>query len=67
MFDFYVIKKTYRNEYLEAKNDLFVWTAIKDDGIYFDTFTDAEKFAKNYFKTFKSWKIVPVFVDTSKL
>lgn len=36
---------------------VFVWTTDRDESIYFDTASDAEKFATNYFKEFKSWTI----------
>lgn len=60
---FYIITmKTKANKtiYLfanEKNNGKVEWCFRKKDAIWFETFRDAERFAKNYFKNFNNWVI----------
>ena len=37
--------------------DICKWVAYKSEALYFDTFKNAEDYAKNYFKNFKDYSI----------
>ena len=61
--DFYVIKlNKNKTVYLKAIENGFKWDK-KEDAIYWQTWADAEKFAKNYFKNYNSWIIEEVLVE----
>lgn len=58
---FYLIMtKTKNNKkiYLGADGDGFAWTFDFNDGLWFNTPSEAEKFAKGYFKNFSKWQII---------
>ena len=61
--DFYTIKLSKnKNIYLRAVENGFKWDKI-DNAIYWQTWRDAEKFAKNYFKKYNDWIIEEVLVE----
>lgn len=66
MLDFVVIKYKDKGIYLGAdesraiKEDkvYFKWFKDVDNAMWFDTYADAEKFAKEYFKNFADWELI---------
>ena len=55
-----------RTLYLKAsdkpsKGVVCEWTYDYDAAIYFNTDSEAEKFANSYFKNFKGWKLKDVY------
>ena len=44
-----------------SKEIVCEWTYDYDVAIYFNTNSEAEKFANSYFKSFKDWKLKDVY------
>lgn len=62
----YMINKKGRKMYLKAsdrpsKGVVCEWTFDYDEAIWFNTDSEAEKFAKSYFKSFDKWAVVDVY------
>lgn len=69
MEKFYIITTTNRNGtfFLKAgKGKNCIWDDNKDEAIWFNTPTEAEEFARYYFKEFKNWRIAVVDIDIEK-
>lgn len=49
--------KNGRTIYLGEKDNSFGWTFNYNDALWFNTNEEAERFAIDYFKNFKNWKI----------
>lgn len=65
-YDFYVISMTTANGktlYLGESGRSLGWFFDYDKGVYFETYTEAEKFAKDYFKHFDKWEVKEVYVN----
>ena len=62
----YMVNKKGRKMYLKAsdkpsKNVVCEWTFDYDEAIWFNTDSEAEKFAQSYFKSFDKWAVADVF------
>lgn len=69
MEKFYIITTTNRNStfFLKAgKGKNCVWDDSQEEAIWFNTLTEAEEFAKYYFKEFKNWRISVIDIDMEK-
>lgn len=65
MDNFYIVCMKCKNNkkcYLSVGNILntYVWKFNIREAIWFDTETEAEKFAKKYFKKFKDWFVIEI-------
>lgn len=58
MDDFYVVNMIGKKLYLGCTNNVhsMKWTTL-DDACWFNTYSEAERFAKDYFKNFKNYQI----------
>lgn len=69
MEKFYIITTTNRDGtfFLKAgKGKNCVWDDNQEEAIWFNTLTEAEEFAKYYFKEFKNWRISIIDIDMEK-
>ena len=62
----YMVNKKGRKMYLKAsdrpsKGVVCEWTFDYDEAIWFNTDSEAEKFAKSYFKSFDKWAVADVY------
>lgn len=48
---------------LKKDTTIFEWSFDKKNAIWWNTFNETEKFAKNYFKNFKKWEIEEIVVS----
>lgn len=55
--------KTDKTLYLMSCNEEFKWTFDYEEGLWFNTENEAKKFANEYFKRFKNWKIKEVYAN----
>lgn len=62
-----MLTKTDKTLYLEMIDGKAVWTFNKADACYFEHITQAEKFAKKWFKHFNGWNIEPISVNLNEL
>jgi Holliday junction resolvase len=66
-----IIMKTKNNKtlYLKANDThkLYEWTFNFDDAIWFDTTSECERFANEWFKTFKNYEIKEIGVNINTL
>lgn len=69
MEKFYLITTISRNGtfFLKAgKGKSCIWDDKQDEAIWFNTPTEAEEFAKYYFKKFKNWRIAVIDIDMER-
>ena len=60
--DFYTIKlQEDKTIYLRATENGFKWDKL-EEAIFWQTWRDAEEFAKNYFKNYNNWIIEEVII-----
>ena len=43
--------------YLGEQDNSFGWTFNYNNALWFNTYDEAERFARDYFKNFKNWEI----------